>query len=296
MPHSSDQLDQLATLRRPIPMGFYHNRRRISVIPRETLEDGDDVAFQMGTTDGGGFPIYNINARWYRGGGRPDIANSVLGDKLSRAVCPDDTYATREHGPIRTVLDRAGRHRFGLASSAEWCAMMNVKVWRIHGTVGPFTFDETVGAGQIVRYTPDWDPPAEDWVYEMTHRAAYGMGFTWTDTNEDGVVSVVVRLGTTGSSPLQVLDELNESPSGWQLVPTLVVDILDTTPEVTNQSASTAGGFAGNRGAGVEDPNITFLGQPLRMITTPGDDDLTGHSLAIDASAWWGPEDPWVGE
>lgn len=289
----------MATMRRPIPMGYYHNRRRLSVIPRDVMNDAGDLENILNVSNGGGFPIYNMNARWYRGGGRPDIIASTLGNKLSRAVCPDDTYATTEHGPIRTVLDAAGRHRFGLAVSAEWCAMLNVKEWRVHGSVGPFSFDETFGAGQLVQYTPDWDPPAGDWVHEMTHRAAYGMGFYWGDSNEAGGASIQVRLGVYGSGaegPLDALDELNKSPSGWQLVPTLVVDILDTTPEGSNQGASTAGGFAGNRGAGAVDSNVTFLGQPLRMITTPGMDDPSGHSVAIEAAAWWAPEDPWFGE
>ena len=301
MPLSPAQIATLKRSRRPIPTGFYTHRRGRTVLPWETWSTPSSIeeviaGYSELEHESEDYPVLDGGGHYDMGGTAAAAARRSLADMIDRSLGAYPPRLTERFGPIAARSSGVG----GLLTADEWVnACLNVKVWRIAGEVNGFSFDLTADAGTHVRFDPDSNPPAEDWIYAHELRSAYATSLSWSDRDipEEGEPTtglVNVAIGGTTDDPGRFRFVVNETPSRWVPLPFIQIQIRSTSPGGGEGGIDSVSQFDSVEGeAGTADEDVLFCGQEVIMIVTGFSGPPPSYSLEITPHEFWSETDDW---
>lgn len=274
------------------PGNFYTARggRRRLVFPNALLLDGDEMATilnRVGNYEGEALRVDDDESNLYLGPHTPgQFKRRSLPDFLNRSIGPDEQN-NQQYGPLQSISDQAGEPFL----MTEWCALLNVKQWRVQGNIGPLSFNVTAYAGTWTVYNPD-PVTSGGWTTPPDVRAAWATKIVWSDYDEDfGAGNMFVDIGGSVIAPTRIYDAYNESPSRLQPMPRLSIGMNTPGGSILFR---TPGAFT-NQGEGEIDDNVTWLGRPVRTIVNEDMEDPPDYAVTITAEQFWTSSDPWNG-
>jgi hypothetical protein len=230
---------------------------------------------------GGGDPIATIyNDRYQVGGDFPDSERN-LSNLLNRSYSddPDHTLRGYEYGPFEAV-------NFATEESPLYYTnfianfWLNVKTWKVTGSIGSATVTATIPAG--TRVTDSITNPTRP---NSGKRAAYLFSCSLSSVSDDDGVNVNIYPSISLTSTLSLYFQ---GPTPYLAMPSMNIRMAGGTSE-DNYIIKVAD--IGTTGSVSEDSNVTMLGQPMQTLTN----SPTGYSLSIEAYEWWTTEQ-WITE
>ncbi|HRQ88035.1 MAG TPA: hypothetical protein PLA50_04510 [Bacteroidia bacterium] len=292
----------------PLATGYFQERGEWGIAPNSVLNDPAQAAgvngvgydVHPGFPGGDPFPTTANQLGDYIPTARPTpLSGIILG--LGRLLddgqgIPDGSDFHNRYGGLTAWSDEQGLPPMDV----EWVNfLLNVKMWRAHGSVDGRSFDLTFPTGGISSFTEVIDEEGETYVNDMiadppTRRAASGAGLSISLAEALVPLKYVgISIGLTphygplpGGSAPNAYGTYHASPSPQVLMPLIQVGIGTNSRwglEVASRDKE-----------GDTDLKVTLCGEPLLTRTvsgTPG-----SYGLHIEVAEFWPPAAIWFGQ